>query len=428
MRIGPDFLRRARTATVVVFIMSGLGIFSVLWAKSGGPIPGVTGHGYQISAQFPNVANLAQASDVEMAGVPIGTVSGLSIHNGHVMVHMVLHRAGPLHRGAQVQILQKTLVGETYVQITDGKGSTLPSGTVLAASADRNYSDLNSLFDSLRAPTRQAASQLLDELNSSTTGQGADLSQILTGLGNVGSQGQTVFNVLAGQTQDLQTLVRDTGTLLAALDEGQGQIGDLATTAQQISSITSAESQSVTSTVNALPPVVTAARNAAASVTALSAALTPVARNLQASAPSLNSALEQLPSTTNSLLAVLPALNGSLDLAPATLQPLPTTAADAGSLLSPLGSVLSNLNPMVSYLAPYNKDIAAFFSNFSAAVNHSDGVGKYGVVELAPNLENVSGGAGIGTHNNPYPAPGQSAKAPTAPPPGSYPHVQPTSP
>lgn len=428
MKLGPDAVRRSRTVTVVVFIVSGLAIFTVLWAKSGGPVPGITGHGYDVSAVFPNVGNLAQAGDVEMAGVPIGTVSGLSINNGQVKVHMILHRAGPLHRGAQVQILQKTLVGETYVQITDGHGPTLPSGSTLPAGAVRNYSDLNTIFNSLRAPTRQAASQLLDELNGSTTGRAADVSQILAGLSNVGSQGQTVFNVLAGQTKDLQTLVRDTGTLLAALDEGQGQIGNLATTAEQISQVTASESQSVTATVNALPPVVTAARNAASSVSSLSSALTPVARNLQAAAPALDGALQQLPATTNSLLAVLPALNGSLDLAPSTLEPLPTTAADAGSLLSPLGSVLSNLNPVVSYLAPYNRDIAAFFSNFSAAVGHTDGVGKYGVVELQPNLENLSGGAGVGVRTNPYPAPGQSGTAPTASAPASYPHVQPATP
>lgn len=428
MKLGPDVVRRSRTATVVVFILAGLVIFAVLWAKSGGSIPGVTGHGYDVSAEFPDIANLAPASDVEMAGVPIGTVSGLSVHDGHVDVHMILHRAGPLHRGAKVQILQKTLVGETYVQVTDGKGATLPSGTTLPASAVQNYSDLNQIFDSLNAPTRRAASELLDELHASTAGQGTDLSQILTGLGDIGSQGQTVFDVLAAQNKDLQTLVRDSGTLLAALDEGQGQIGDLASTAEQISRVTAGESKAVTATVEGLPPVITAARNAASSVTSLSAALSPVARNLQASAPALNQALGALPATTDSLLAVLPALNGSLDLAPATLQPLPTTASDAGSLLAPLGDVLSNLNPVVSYLAPYNRDIGAFFANFSAAVDHTDGVGKYGVVELQPGLENLSAGAGVGSRTDPYPAPGQSGTAPTAPPPASYPHVGRASP
>lgn len=333
MRYSAATLSRLRTMAVVAFVVVGLLLFGLLWAKPGGNLPLITGHGYKFNAQFTNIENLAHASDVDMAGVPVGAVEQLNVGKGDVMVHMVLHRNGPLHQGAQVQIQAKTLINETFVQVTDGHGPKLPSGSTLPLSAAKNYTSINTVFDAFPPPTQDAARQLLTSFNSATYGRAGDISNLLGDLSNVGAQGQTVFDVLAAQTGDLQALVRQTGTLMAVLDEGQGQIGDLATSADQVSRATASSQAALAQTVQQLPAVITSAHNASGSIQMLSSALSPVAVNLQKAAPTLNQALITLPGTTRALRTVLPSLNSTLVDAPASLRTLPATAQDLTNLL-----------------------------------------------------------------------------------------------
>lgn len=440
MRYSAGNLARIRTVVVLGFCAVGLALFGLLWAKSGGSIPLITGHGYKFSAKFPDLENLGHASDVQMAGVPIGTVQGFSFGPGEVTAHMVLHREGPLHQGATVQIQDKTLIDESYVSVIDGTGPKLKSGTTLPLAATKNFTSLNTVFDSIKPPDQAAAKQLLTEFNSATTGRGQNVNQLLGDLANVGAQGQTVFDVLANQTGDLQQLVRQTGTLLGVLDEGQGQIGDLATSAEQVSRATASSSVALGQSLQELPGVINAAHTASGSIHSISGALTPVAANLQGAAPTLNQALNVLPATTRSLRAILTPLNNALVDAPATLGPLPTTATDVTSLLAPVTNLLSNFNPMVNYFAPYQRDIAAFFSNFDAAAqSHRDANSFYANVEITTlgmsksflglpvpgalpfptNFQNLY--AGIPT--NPTPSPGISSTNPIQPGPLPFPHV-----
>lgn len=423
-RFTPATLSRFRTVTVVAYLIAGLLMFAVLWAKSGGSIPGVTNHGYRISAVFPDIQNLAHASDVEMAGVPIGTVTNLHTAGGQVKVDMVLHREGPLHQGATAQILTKTLVNETYVQLTDGNGKQIPSGSILPTSAVVNYTSVNQLLDSLRAPTRDAVAALVQELNSATAGQRANLSSVMTGLGQVGDQGGTVMSVLANQTADLQQLVKQTATLLAVLDEGQGQIAGLASSAQQVSAATSKQATALSSAVADLPGVITTAHQASGSIETLSSALAPIAANLRQAAPSLNAALQTLPATSADLLQALRPLNASLGEAPATLQPLPVTAFDLSSLLPPAANLLSNINPMVAYLGPYHEDLGSLVSNFASVFDHYDPVGSYFAAYVQPALVGEGKSGVLSTSgSNPYPPPGANATDPLAPWNGQHPQV-----
>lgn len=438
MRYSAASLSRLRTLSVIAFVVVGLLLFALLWAKSGGNIPLVTGHGYSFNAQFSNIENLAHASDVDMAGVPIGTVEGLNVGKGDVMVHMVLHRNGPLHQGAQVQIQDKTLINETFVEVTDGHGPKLPTNSTLPLSAAKNFTSLNTVFDAFTPPTQDATRQLLTSFNSATYGRAGDLNNLLGDLANVGAQGQTVFDVLAAQTTDLQQLVRQTGTLMAVLDEGQGQIGDLATSAEQVSQATATSQAGLAQTIQQLPAVITSAHGASGSIQTLSSALSPVAINLQRAAPTLNEALITLPGTTRALRTVLPSLNSTLVDAPASLRTLPTTAQDLTNLLPPAANVLSNFNPVVHYLEPYNIDIGAFFANFDAAGHaHHDATSYYADVEsiltarqagglggvTLPGVPNLQTNLGSVNPGNAYPGAGRSAGNPAQPFSGPYPSV-----
>ncbi|HEX6380998.1 MAG TPA: MlaD family protein, partial [Acidimicrobiia bacterium] len=137
MKLSPAFLRRARSTTVGVFLAAMAVIFGVLWVNFGGAMPGVTG-GYSVTASLADTQNLVYDSEVRMAGVPVGKIRGLERNAGSVDVKMELRGdAAPLHEGAKVVLRAKTLIEETYVEVTDGTGPAIADGGQLPASAEQ---------------------------------------------------------------------------------------------------------------------------------------------------------------------------------------------------------------------------------------------------------------------------------------------------
>ncbi|HET9692462.1 MAG TPA: MlaD family protein [Acidimicrobiales bacterium] len=437
MRYTAKQLSVARTATVLAFVVGMLTILLVLYVKFGGGIPGVTNTGYKVDAAFPDVQNLVRDSDVEMAGVPIGKVLGLATQGGHDEVTMVLHHNAPLHQGAAVQIRAKTMLNETYVQITDGSGPALPSGARLPLAAVQNETTINDVLNTLDPTVRAKTAALIEELQAATAGQGGNIDQTLAALGDVGRNGDTVFDVLANQSADVQQLVKQTATLLGVLDEGQGQIAQLVTSAQQVNQTTANARASVAGTISSLPGLMQAIKGAAGSVQTLSTTLQPIAANLQQAAPTLDADLVELPGVTTQLRQINPPLQAVLQVAPATLTPVQTTATAIDQLNPSLAYTLSELNPMVAYLAPYRADLGSFASNFGATAAHQCGAGcpNYTVAEPilnANSYENtdpstgqtnlVSGPSSGGLGVNADPGPGQINGSTTSPqpPPPSY--------
>src|SRR3989442_12492303 len=102
MRVSEAVLRRARTATVTVFIVVLSLAFAVLWVRMGGEIPGVTG-GYRVTATLSDAQNLVYDSAERHAGVQVGKVRALGHHGGRAETTLEFRGAAhPLHQGAAV--------------------------------------------------------------------------------------------------------------------------------------------------------------------------------------------------------------------------------------------------------------------------------------------------------------------------------------
>ncbi|TKA01047.1 MlaD family protein [Actinacidiphila oryziradicis] len=409
--------RLGKMLVLGVFTILALIYLGYLFGKAGVSTP-FAGNTYKVSFTTPDVDNLIPIGDVDMAGVRVGKVDSVSHVNGTAKVLIKLDaNVAPLHKGAGVQIGAKSLAGESYVGVTDGTGSALPSGTALPSSAVKPSVQLADVIRSLDPKTRTSLGSLARSLGTGTDGTKESVSQTMTGLGNIGNQGFTALDAISAQSKDLMTLAQQTTTILSALDEGEGQIGQLVKSAQQLTSATSGQQKNLSATVRSLPGVLSSTQTATQKLTTLSTSLAPVASDLNDAAPSLNTALQQLPQTTKDLRGLLPDLNGTLTEAPATLDRVPTLASDADAVIPQLETTLSNLNPMLGYLEPYGPELGSFFSNFGAMMKYSDEAGIH-YFRLEPDLGNEQIVKGVPiklpnilVNDNPYPAPGQSDAA-----------------
>lgn len=400
-----------RLAVVVAFATLCGAIFSFLWTNSGGKVP-LVGGGYQVTVDLPQVANIVYFSDVMVAGVKVGKVVEVVERGDSARVVMELDESvTPLHTGATVQVGAKSLVEESFLEITDGDGAELPSDSLLPPGSGHAATQLDDVFKSLDAPTRASLQRVLRALGAGTAGNKEAIAAAVRGLGDLGREGRTVLDALAAQSGDLEGMTRSATRILTVLSDRRLQLSSMVSDANDLMAVTAGQQEDLSEVMQALPPLMTTARESSDDIRRLSRALSPVARNLTIAAPYLTTALRELPATTRDLRATVPVLSTVLDRAPSTLELVPALAADIDGLVPPASEVLADANPMLGYLAPYHRDLAGFFANFAQTLALGDVNGKAFRVMTVVNEQSYNGwpfSTNIGPLDrfNPLPGPG----------------------
>ncbi|KQY57224.1 MULTISPECIES: MlaD family protein [unclassified Nocardioides] len=418
-----------RTLALVAFFAAVAMIMYFFYSGTGAKRPFIDSGEYTATVKMKDVDNLVMAGQVQIAGVRVGQVRSVErLDGGGLEVEFALDdEQAPLHEGAQLRLAERSLVGETYLALTDGKGAELPSGTELPEDAVEPSVQLRDVLASVDEQTRGDLRSLLRSLGEGTSGTKSDTAALLTGMGNLGREGHTALDAIAAQSSDLTALARETTQVLAALDTGQGQIASLVKNANRLTASTAGQRQAIEDTLRLAPGVLDTASTASGSLESLATALLPVATDLRAAGPDLSLALRELPSTTTDLRRMLPSMSGVLDKAPATLKRVPTISKDLQSIIPTAQATLADVNPMLAYVKPYGPELAAYFANFNAVLNYRDESGAY-YLRLTPLVNTHSPGLPIstdgllGNYTNPYPAPGTGATP--GPFKGDYPRVE----
>lgn len=421
--------RRFRLLIVAGFFGTCAVFFGYFWTSAGGEIPGLTEqHDYQVAFTTKDTVNLAPTGEVRIAGVTVGEVVDRTLEQRHARVVISLDEsAAPLHKGATVRIGMKSLVGSSYVDVVDGNGPEIPSGTALPSKAVLPSTDLRDVVHGIKPDARKALGKALQSLGTGTDGRQKEISQLMAGLGRIGREGHTAVDAIAAQSQDLTKLARETKVLIHALDTGRGEISTMVRDARSLTNATAGQRKAVEATMRSLPGLLGTVNSAAGDVTDLTGSLAPVTADLKTASRDLNAALVELPATTRDLRGLLPALDGTLNAAPHTLSRVPAVAKDVHVLIPQTRTLLRDVNPMLAYLEPYGRDIGAMFANFGAsfAFKAEDGLNA---VRLAP-IFNEASVRGYPVpfllpHHwtNPYPDAG--AAGDPAPFKGKYPHVE----
>src|SRR5919107_5622907 len=127
-----------RLLTMVLFALSCFGLILFLWLSFGGPTP-LKPKGYRFQIAFPEATQLALEADVRVAGVSVGKVRKKDIDeraNRTIATIEVDPRYAPIAQDAKAILRQKTLLGETYVELTPGTpgGARVKEGGRLAES------------------------------------------------------------------------------------------------------------------------------------------------------------------------------------------------------------------------------------------------------------------------------------------------------
>ena len=238
-----------RILVAVGFALSCFGLLLFLWLAFGGPVP-LKPQAYRFTADFPEAVSLAIESDVRIGGVSVGKVKTLELAppdervDGQDATRATIEidpEFAPISEDARAILRAKTLLGETYVELTSGSEpvngdvpislgaaanvsdaeasgvETIPEGGHLGNSQVENATQIDEIFNALDEETRRSFQRWQANAAVGIQDRGLDLNDALGNLGPFVADSSAVLETLNRQKVALKGLVRDTGTVFEAL-------------------------------------------------------------------------------------------------------------------------------------------------------------------------------------------------------------------
>lgn len=365
-----------RIVGMVAFAASCFAILLYLWVTFGGSIP-LRPEGYRVTVQFPEATQLAREADVRISGVNVGKVKAKSPDRATGLTEAVLEiraRYAPIPVDTRAVLRQKTLLGETYVELSPGSrgADTVADGGSLRSGQVADTVELDEIFRTFDPKTRRAFATWLDQQGRAVDRSGKALNDALGNLTPFARDVDAVLRILDRQEQATRGLVRDTGVVFGALTERQGQLRDLIESSNRVFETTARRDEELAGAVVALPTFLRETR-------ATTRRLTDFALNAEPLVEQLRPAARELSPTLVGVQALAPDLRGLVrDVGPLVrvsrrgLPALEATLDDTRPFLARLEPYLRDLQPTIDYLGLYRREIAAFFANATAATSAAD--------------------------------------------------------
>jgi phospholipid/cholesterol/gamma-HCH transport system substrate-binding protein len=392
-----------RILVAIGFTLSCFGLLLFLWIAFGGPIP-LKPKSYQITADFPEATTLALESDVRISGVTVGHVKQLDLSPDANATRATLEiepQFAPISDDAKAILRQKTLLGETYVELTSGTepgqqaapvslgaegGATdaesdgvesIPEGGELAASQVEDATQIDEIFNALDRDTREAFQRWQANAALAIQDRGLDVNDALGNLGPFITDASDLLQILRRQKFALKGVVRDTGETFEALTERDQELAGVITGSDATFSALASQDRALAETVQILPTFQRETRATLERLDQFQAHTRPLVQDLIPVARDISPTLRSVRQLSPHLRSLFVDLDELVDVSRRGLPALRGFVAGLGPVLEALDPFLANLDPVIRYLAFYRHNVTDFLSNPPAALG--------GALESFPN-------------------------------------------
>jgi phospholipid/cholesterol/gamma-HCH transport system substrate-binding protein len=380
------------------FTLSCFGLILFLWIAFGGPVP-LAPESYRFTAHFPEATQLATEADVRIGGVTVGKVKGIELAppserlDGKDVAATQIElepEFAPISTDARAILRQKTVVGETYVELTAGTepgaggdellaavshgeavdlpegtepvGEPLPEGGSLGVQRTQEATQVDEIFNALDEETREAFQRWQQSAAVAIRDRGLALNDALGNLAPFVTDASDTLEILAGQEEALRGLVRDTGTTFEALSERREELTEAIRGQKNTFEALASENKALAEIFQVLPTFHRETRATLVRMDEFRAdadplirdlipvarELSPTLRNVRRLAPNLRQLFDDLDVLYRVSRRGMPALRDVLDgLAP---------------VLDRLDPFLANVNPFLRYLASQKGTVADFLA------------------------------------------------------------------
>jgi phospholipid/cholesterol/gamma-HCH transport system substrate-binding protein len=384
-----------RIAAMVGFTLSVFGLLLFLWIAFGGVLP-LRPESYRFKAAFPEAVLLVEEADVRLAGVNIGKVKGkeLSADGTRTVAEIeVDERFAPIPRDTRAILRQKSLLGETYVELSPGDRSAgdLPDGGSLRRSQVEGSVELDEIFGIFDERTRRNFQAWLHESGIATSGAySRDFNDALGNAAPFFEGGVDVLRPLDEQELALRRLVRNTGRVFGAISEEEGALRELIVGGEATFSALASRDEALAETFHVFPTFLRETRATVRRLERFARNTDPLVRDLRQPATDLAPTLRDLGDLSPELERLFRDIDPLADASRSGLPAGERVFAGAEPLLEAAHQFMPELNPILAYLSFARQQVAGFLSTGGSA--------------LAGTGEGGYSGAGAGEHYLPQAA------------------------
>jgi phospholipid/cholesterol/gamma-HCH transport system substrate-binding protein len=332
-----------RLFVICAFALTCFGLLLFLWLAFGGAIP-LKPEGYRVKVAFTDATTLADQADVRTAGVSIGKVVKKELAPGgnETLTTLELkNQYAPLKADARAILRQKTLLGETYVELTTGSRNApdIPEGGRLRDGRVKQAVEFDEFLRVFDKPTRRAFQEWQASIAKAGAGRGRDLSDALGNLPVFTENAQSVVDVLNDRRSALRDLVANGGRTLQQITSNEGALSTLVQRNTELFGELSQRRDALATSIRILPTFLDESKKTLARLKTFSVDAEPLIRDLQP-------VLTDLQPTLVALRKLSPDLENLFD----NVDPL-ITAGDKG--LPALSRVLRGLDPTLATTGPF---------------------------------------------------------------------------
>jgi phospholipid/cholesterol/gamma-HCH transport system substrate-binding protein len=371
-----------RVLAVAALVVATAAVATVLF--------GDRGPGYTVHARFQNASQLVKGDFVQVAGVPVGKITGIDLSpDGQADVRMKITDSGyrPLRRGTRAIIRQASLSGvaNRYVDLqlpAADHQAPIPPGGVIDQTDTTTAVDLDQLFNTFDPNTRKALSRVIRGYAASYGGKGVEANAGWAYLNPALAASSRLFDELDSDTPMLKRFVGESaqlvGNLAARRSNLAGLVDHLATTTgaigRQKQSLSTAIGElpafmrradttfvNLRATLDDLQPLVDDAKPVAKKLQPFFAQLRPLARNARPTLRDL-SALVRSRGPGNDLIELT---NSAVPLRNAAVGPINRNGKQRDGAFPATTTALKQSTPELATARPYAPDLTGWFDDFS---------------------------------------------------------------
>lgn len=378
-----------RILAMVVFAMSCFGLLLYLWLAFGGPVP-LKAQSYRLKAAFPEAATLAQEADVRIAGVTVGKVKTkkLNDQDGTIKPNTIVEleladEYAPVPANTRAILRQKTLLGETYVELTPGtSGEKLADGGRLPDGQVEPTVELDEIYQAFDEPTRTAFRDWIkNSAGAIKGGTGQHLNDAIGNLEGFAVDGADILEVLDEQGKGLRQLIKNTGVTFKALNERKNGLRDLIVNSNNVFEATASRDDALAETFQIFPTFLDESKLTLTRLQGFANDTRPLVRDLRPVAADLGPTVRDLGDLAPDLKQLFKDLDPLIDVSnknlPEAVRFLDCLrdggncpdGGDAPGFFEGLDVFLEELNPFLAYVNYMQEPLAVFISSGAATLN-----------------------------------------------------------
>jgi phospholipid/cholesterol/gamma-HCH transport system substrate-binding protein len=347
------------------------------------------GGGYQVKALFQNASQIVTGDQVEVAGNSVGTVSHIAITPSglaELTLDITDPNYSPLRAGtdATVRLVSLSGIANRYIDLRLGPGNAppIPDGNVIPTQNTTSAVDLDQLFNTLNAPTRQGLQAVIQGSASQYAGQGAQAALAWQYLNPAIASTSVLFSEINRDTSQFTHFIVQSSGLLTTAARRSADLGalvqNLATTTQALASQRTALGQSIqrlpgfmrlanTTFVNLrralddITPLVNVSKPVAPKLQRLLAQLEPLALDSVPTVQDLANIVSK-PGPNNDLIDLT---NLGVPLAAVTVHSVQANGQLRPGAFPQTVIALNNSTPELAVARPYAVDLTGWFEGYT---------------------------------------------------------------